>query len=79
MNAPFTIEEVSNYISKLSNRKAAGHDGIVNEMLKCSQSIMVPYLVVLFNKILDSGTFAELRCKSIIQPLLKKGRPTKCK
>ena len=57
-NAPFTIEEVRNYTSKLPN------DGLVNEMLKCSQIIiiMVPYLVVLLKKILDSGTFPESWC-----------------
>ena len=37
LNAPFTFEEVSNYISKLPNGKVAGHDGWVNEMLECSK------------------------------------------
>ena len=81
LNAPFTIEEVINNISKLPNGKfkAASHDGLVYEMLKCSHSVMVPYLVVLFNKILDSGRFPESWCKSIIQQLLKKGDPENVK
>ena len=53
--------------------KAAGNDGITNEMLKLCSQIVSPYLVSIFNGIFDTGNFQERLCKAIIIPLYKSG------
>ena len=53
--------------------KAAGNDGIANEMLKLCSQIISPYLVSIFNGIFDTGNFPEEWCKAINIPLYKSG------
>ena len=50
-------EEILKAIKDLKNNKAAGFDihVIINEMLKCGQSVLVKRLSKLFNIILSSG------------------------
>ena len=57
LNSKFTIEEVLTFVSNLPNGKSAGVDGICNEMLKNCSRFLAPYLVSVFNGILDSGQF----------------------
>ena len=52
----FTILEVEAFIRKLPNGEAGGLDGLCNEMFKHCSSFLTPYIVDVFNGILDSGT-----------------------
>ena len=67
------VGEVINVISELSNGKSPGEDGILNEMLKSAREVIVPYLVILLNKILDSGQYPERWSDAVLFPLHKKG------
>ena len=73
LDEKITVEEVINGISELSNGKSPGEDGILNEMLKSAREVLVPYLVILFNKILDSGQYPERWSDAVLFPLHKKG------
>ena len=42
-DAPITIEEICKTIKKLKINKVAGHDSIINEMLKEGQSVISPF------------------------------------
>ena len=57
LDNPISIEEIDKAIEKLKNKKAAGLDGIHNEMIKRSSSFIRYPLEKLFNLILQSGTF----------------------
>ena len=76
LDAKITVEEVINVISELSNGKSPGEDGILNIMLKSAREVIVPYLVILFNKILDSGQYPERWSDAVLFPLHKKGSAT---
>ena len=49
LNNPFTMEEVTGSIKSFANNKAPGIDGIVIEMIKPSEDVLMPLLVPLFN------------------------------
>ena len=68
----FTAEEISNGIKKLKN-KASGLDSISNEMIKASASIILPFLVVFFNKILETREYPDKWTVGMITPLHKSG------
>ena len=72
-NRPISKEEVLLSISKLKNKKAAGPDGVINEMLKHGSGLIVDFLVKYFNALFDKGIYPDNWCKSIIIPLFKKG------
>ena len=59
LDEKITVEE----LSKVSDDKSPGEDGIFNEMLKLARGVLVPYLVILFNTILDRGQYPE-RCST---------------
>ena len=73
LNAPFSCCEVASFINSLPMGKAAGVDGINNEMLKHSCPYIVNYLTCLYNNILDTGNLPHAWGKAIINPILKKG------
>ena len=56
INNKITEKEVKNVIAKLKNKKAPGFDGITNEMIKASPSVL-NILTSLFNLILNSRHF----------------------
>lgn len=68
-----TDVEVVEAINHLKRGKSAGIDGIKNEMIKDSTSLLVPSLVHLFNIILQSGTFPTAWRLSTLTPIHKKG------
>ena len=72
-NRPISKEEVLVALRKLKNRKAAGPDGIIGELLKNSGSQILNFLVKFFNALFDKGIFPESWTESIILPLYKKG------
>ena len=57
LDNPISIEEIDKAIKKLKNKKAAGLDGIRNEMIKTSSRFIKYPLEKLFNLILQSGIF----------------------
>jgi hypothetical protein len=73
LNIPFTYEEIVHAISALPNGKAPAADGIIIEMLKYTIQFISPILLILFNKILESGVFPDDWARALIIPLLKKG------
>ena len=73
LNIPITEEEIKNSLSKLRNNKSPGPDGICIEIYKSTIETILPYLVQLFNEILDTGNFPSEWSESIITPIHKKG------
>ena len=73
LNDPFTLQEIEWSISKLINGKSCGLDGIPSEFYKCSKTDISPIMLLLFNKILDTGNFPESWGQSIITPIHKSG------
>ena len=66
-------KEILKAIKDLKNNKAAGFDTIINEMLKCGQSVLVKPLSKLFNIILSSGEYPSQWSKGYIHPIHKSG------
>ena len=66
-------EEIIKAIQDLKNNKAAGFDIIINELLKCGQSVLVKPLSKLFNIILSSGEYPSQWSKGYIHPIHKSG------
>ena len=64
LDEKITVEEVIKGILQLSNGKSPGEDGILIEMLKSARAMLVPYLIILFNTISDSGQYIKtiVRC-----------------
>ena len=52
----FTSEEVIKGISQLKSNKAAGEDGLINELFK-SYEVLMEQCLRLFNRILQSGRY----------------------
>ncbi len=65
--------EILKAISTLKNRKSAGTDGVLNEMIKTSREEIIPVLVNLFNLIYSTGIFPENWVVSMLKPLFKGG------
>ena len=55
LDSYFSAEEIMKSVDKLSNNKAPGVDGIVNEIIKEGKAILVPLIMRLFNTILCTG------------------------
>ncbi len=52
-------------------------DNIINEYIKCTEDLLCPLYVKIFNKILDTGVFPSEWSIGVIIPLYKnKGDPT---
>ena len=52
-NSPFASEEIVKGSTLLKSKNASGHDSISNEIVKASLPSSLPFLVTLFNKILQ--------------------------
>ena len=73
LNNAITISELKRIIKKLKNNKSPGEDMILNEMLKCGSSVLLPALTKLFNLILSTSHFPYKWNESTISLLHKKG------
>ena len=73
LNNAISSEEILKCIKDMSNGKAAGIDGVVVEMLKSSNHIVVPFLKHLYNTVLSSGNFPKQWCQAVLVPIHKKG------
>jgi hypothetical protein len=72
--------EVQRAVSKLKNGKAAGEDGITNEMVKSGGLAIVERLVRLFNACMNIGNAPDEWRSAIVVPLFKgKGDKNECK
>ena len=69
----FTEEELDKAIKKLKSNKSPGPDNIPNEFLKVTKTSFLPALVMLFNKILESGNFPRAWAYGHLIPIHKKG------
>jgi hypothetical protein len=67
-------------VSKLQNRKAAGEDGITNEMVTSGGLAFVEWLVSLFNVFMNMGEVPKDWRSAIVVPLFDgKGDKKECK
>ena len=54
-------------LNNLKKGKAAGPDGIPNDLLKIAGDCIIHYLVELFKEIFKSGTYPSVWAKAIIK------------
>ena len=73
LNVAITETEIRESLKHAKCGKAAGPDGIINEVLKVAEPSIVPFLTNYFNVIFSKGIFPDEWAKSIIFPLHKKG------
>lgn len=73
LDTPITAREIREALNHLKQGKAAGCDGILNEMLKASGDVIMPFLVQFFNEIFDKASWPEEWTKALIVPIHKKG------
>ena len=69
LDLPFTVEELSNGTKQLKKNKASGRDSISNKMLKFPAPIILPFLTILFDKILETKEYPNVRSIGIITPI----------
>ena len=73
LDSPFTADEVSKSIAQLKNKKASGNDSISNAMIKIGSPNILPFLVTIFNTILETKSYPEDWSCEIITPIHKSG------
>ena len=73
LDAVITNSEIMKAVSSLKNKKASGHDGITNEIIKTSMPELVQCYKHLFNLILVNGQFPDCWRNNLIKPLHKGG------
>ena len=66
-------QKLKKTIKKLKNKKAPGNDSITNEMIKCSDDLMLVKLKKLFNKILKTGYYPNSWSEGLIFSIHKSG------
>ena len=74
LNNEITLDEIKENIKLLKNKKAPGLDSITNEMIKCSNEIMIKHLQTLFNAILNSGYYPQSWNHGLICSIYKSGK-----
>ena len=52
---PFTEQEMRKSVQTLNKKKSPDEFGLVSEHLKHGLSVIIPYLVIVFNAIISSG------------------------
>ena len=72
LNSSITMGELQSNINSLKYNKACGVDLWPNELIKTC-AVIKNQLLVIFNRVLDSGVFPEWWCLGIVKPLHKKG------
>lgn len=72
INNKISKEEISDVIDILNTRKAAGHDGTTNLMIKMGGVSTVNLFVEMFNKIFNEGIYPNCWNKAIIILIPKK-------
>ena len=77
MSQPITTKEIEAAIKQLKCKKAAGPDGVTNDMIKHLGPAAKKTLLELFNDSWKNGTVPALWKKAIIIPVHKKGKDKK--
>jgi len=70
----FTLQEVTNVIQSMENKKAPGEDGIPNAVWKCLGAILPRYLTAIYNGCLREGVCPKRWKKARIIPIVKPGK-----
>jgi len=70
---PFSIDELLKATKQLNNNKSGGPDMYINEFFIHGKNVILPNLLVLFNKIFELGYFPDSWSEGYIVPLHKKG------
>jgi hypothetical protein len=73
LDVPFTSEEVDSVLKKLKLGKAAGHDGVQAEHLKCGGLILRDWILQICNAITELEHVPDSLKIGIITPLYKGG------
>ena len=66
-----TQTEISSAIRGLKLGKSPGYDEILNEYIKCTEHLLMPVYIKLFNTIFDTGTLPEAWLEGKIRPIYK--------
>jgi hypothetical protein len=79
LNSPITENEIAKCISNLRNSKTPSQtDNILNEYIKSTKHILLPFYCKLFNIILDTGFIPSSWLEGTIIPLFKNKGDPKC-
>uniref|UniRef100_UPI003AF4937F reverse transcriptase family protein n=2 Tax=Thiolapillus sp. TaxID=2017437 RepID=UPI003AF4937F len=73
LDCPITESEITRAVEHLKTNKSPGMDGIYAEMIKNSLPQILPFLVVLFNRIFDLSEYPTAWTNAIIVPIHKSG------
>ena len=73
MNRPISDAEVLLAIRKIKPRKAAGPDGITEEIIKHAGGRVTDFFVKFFNTLFDKGVFRDSWTKSVVIPKFEEG------
>ena len=71
LDEPIHQEEINCCIKRLKADKASGLDGISNEYIKSTKSLLLPIYTKLFNIIYDTGKFPNSWSVGVIKPIFK--------
>merc|ERR1712074_407268 len=71
LNGNFTVDELSNIVKTLKTGKAAGGDGIINEVIIHTFEKLKSVWCCLFNKILNTGELPSDWLNGLIIPIYK--------
>ena len=73
LDEPITQDDIRKASKKLNSNKACSLDTLIKEYFKENIDILVNLLEILFNYILNKGTFLKQWSKGVIIPINKKG------
>lgn len=71
LNVAISQTEISSAIRGLKTGKSPGYDEILNEYIKCTEHLLMPVYIKLFNTIFDTGTLPEAWLEGKIRPIYK--------
>ncbi|KAK6168866.1 hypothetical protein SNE40_020036 [Patella caerulea] len=76
LDNPISNKKIIKALNQMKTGKSGGEDGLVIEMFKTTIDILLPWLCLLFNKILISSKFPDSWSRAVIYPIYKKGDVT---
>ena len=71
LNNDFSVSELEKFITKLKTGKAAGSDGILNEVIVSTFPKLKTFCCKLFNRILEKGNLPTEWLNGLIVPIYK--------
>ena len=75
---PITKTEMNNIINKLNPKKSTKSDIPSIKFIKLSKTIIVPYLILIFNKCIESNVFPKSLKIAEVVPIYKDGKKNLC-